>query len=180
MGQAGVGEYVAAALLVGDGRLLCHMRAAFLGRGVEWQRKTAYVSCGRSEIDSRGRLGHAGLQLKHQEGTAEVGVARWLRHGCTVTKGVHELRVCDETRRAPTAEAPEGAARVGVEREQLLFAVLPADAHAIGRVEAEDTRRHVAHPRQQAREVVRRQPSNVLLPYDDGVVVRGTGQSGGA
>src|SRR5882757_1753003 len=91
-----------------------------------------------------------GLQLKHQKGTAEVGVARGLGHGCTVTEGVHELRIRDETRRAPAAEAPEGPAHVGVEREQLLFAVLPADAHAIGRVEAEDTRPHGAHRRQQA------------------------------
>src|SRR6266436_6057783 len=102
----------------------------------------SYTNAGAPE------LAHAGLQLKHQKGTAEVGVARGLRHGCTVTKGVHELRVRNETRRSPTVEAPEGAAHVGVEREQLLFAVFPAHAHAVGRVEAEDTRLHGAHCRQ--------------------------------
>jgi len=97
---------------------------------------------------SRASRGWPFSHLKHQEGTAEIGVARGLRHRGAVTKGVHELRVRDETRRAPSAEAPEGAAHVGVEREQFFFAMLSADAHAIGRVEAEDPRRHRSHRRQ--------------------------------
>jgi len=43
------------------------------------------------------------------------------------------------------AQAGEGAAHVRVEREQLLFTLLRADAHTIRRVEAEDARPHVAH-----------------------------------
>ena len=96
-----------------------------------------------------------------------------------VAKGVDELRVRDETRCAPPAEAPEGAAHVGVERKEFLFAVLSTDAHAVGRVEAEDTRLHAAHCRQQALDDVGRQPSNILLRDDDRVLVCGTGQTRG-
>src|SRR4051812_15675051 len=90
------------------------------------------------------------------------------------------MLVRDETGRAPTAEAREGTARVSVEREQLLFAVLPTDAHAIRRVEAENARPHVAHSGQHALDVVWRQLSNVILSDDDGVFVCRTGQPGGA
>ena len=79
-----------------------------------------------------------------RETPAEVGVARGFCHDRRVGEGFHEVRVRDETGRAPAAEARKGTADVGVESEQLLFAVLRADAHAIRRVEAEDARLHAA------------------------------------
>src|SRR4051794_32107687 len=81
-------------------------------------------------------------QLEHEKRAAEICVARGLRHGRRVSEGLYEMRVRDETGRAPAAEARESTAHVSVEREQLLLAVLRADAHAIRRVEAEDARPH--------------------------------------
>ena len=97
-------------------------------------------------------------QLVHEKRAAEVCVARRLRHGWCAGEGLHEVRVGDETGRAPAAEAREGAAHVRVEREQRLFTVLRADAHSIRRVEAEDARPHVAHGGQHALDCVWRQP----------------------
>ena len=74
----------------------------------------------------------------------------------------------------------ESAAQVGIESEQLVLAFLRTHAHAIRRIEAEDTGLHVACRRQHTRDVLWIQLTHILLRDDDRVLVRWACQSGGA
>src|ERR1051326_2320243 len=84
------------------------------------------------------------LQVEHEEGAAEISVARGFGQCRTVAESIDEAGIRHEAGRPPALEAPKRSPDVGIESEQLVITFLRTHAHAIGRIKAEDARLHVA------------------------------------